>query len=61
MPSQSLLAVLANLVPFVGLWSSQVPTYSGRWVWPVVVVTAILALVATLAAAREGAVARTAA
>lgn len=56
-----LLAVLANLVPFVGLWSSEVPTYSGGWLWLIVALAAILALVATLAAAREGAVAGTAA
>jgi hypothetical protein len=49
-----LLAVLANLVPFVGLWSREIPTYSGGWVWAVVVVAAMLALVATLATARDG-------
>jgi hypothetical protein len=52
------LAVLANLMPFVGLWSSEVPTYSGGWLWSFVVVATILALAATFAAAFEGAVAR---
>jgi hypothetical protein len=49
-----LLAVLANIVPFVGLWSSEIPTYSGGWMWAVVLVAAMLALVATLATARDG-------